>query len=140
MILIVFFSDVGTPKTGLSPVIDIWEDDGVQLVTAAAMTEIGGGFYKYDFTTYDETKNYCFRADGTSTLTPNDRYTYNTNEIGQVTEDLTFLQDIEGGKWQIIGNQMIFYKSDNTTEVARFNLFDSDGNPTMINVFDRQRV
>jgi hypothetical protein len=50
------------------------------------------------------------------------------------------LYDIEGGKWKIVANQMIFYKDDNTTEVARFNLFDSDGNPTMANVYERQRV
>jgi len=55
-------------------------------------------------------------------------------------EDGVFLKDIEGGKWKIIGNQMIFYKDDNTTEVARFNLFDSAGSPTMTNVYERQRV
>lgn len=54
--------------------------------------------------------------------------------------DITFLKDIEGGKWKIVGNQMIFYKSDNSTVVATFNLFDSDGNAAMVNVFERQRV
>jgi len=55
-------------------------------------------------------------------------------------EDITFLKDIEGGKWQIVGNQMIFYKSDNSTEVARFNLFNEAGAPAMMNVFKRERV
>jgi len=55
-------------------------------------------------------------------------------------DDITFLKDIEGGKWQIVGNQMIFYKSDNSTEVARFNLFDEAGTPAMMNVFKRERV
>ena len=54
--------------------------------------------------------------------------------------DITFLKDIEGGKWKIVGNQMIFYKSDNSTEVARFNLLDSTGSASMENVFERQRV
>ena len=54
--------------------------------------------------------------------------------------DITFLKDIEGGRWKIINNQMIFYKSDNSTEVVRFNLFDSDGSPAVKNIFDRQRA
>lgn len=37
--------------------------------------------------------------------------------------DITFLKDIEGGKWKIENNQMIFSKADNITEVARFDLF-----------------
>lgn len=140
MILIAFFSDKGVPETGLSPTIDVWEDDGTHVVNAENMTEIAGGFYKYDFAGYDESKDYCIRADGTDTLAENDRYVFTTNEIGQITEDLTFLQDIEGGKWQITGNQMIFYKSDNVTEVARFNLFDDAGVAAVLNVFKRERV
>ena len=63
-----------------------------------------------------------------------------TAALGTITTALTFLHDIEGGRWRIVDNQMIFYKSDNETEVARFNLFDADGNPAMENIFDRQRV
>lgn len=140
MILFAFFTNQGSPATGLSPTIDIWKDDGNQVVTAQAMTEIAGGFYKYDFTTYDETLDYCFRADGTDTLQTNERYLFNTNEIGQATEDLTFLRNIQGGRWKIENNQMIFYESDNETEVCRFNLFDSYGTRASKNVMDRQRV
>lgn len=50
------------------------------------------------------------------------------------------LVDEIGGKWEITGNQMIFYKSDNTTEFMRFNLFDADGNPAVDNVYKRERV
>lgn len=48
--------------------------------------------------------------------------------------------DIEYGRWRIVTNQMIFYASDNATEVARFNLFDENGNPTMDAPFERRRV
>jgi hypothetical protein len=57
-----------------------------------------------------------------------------------ILNELEFIMDIEGGRWRIVANQMVFYKEDNTTEVARFNLFDSGGSPTMTNVFERQRV
>jgi hypothetical protein len=54
--------------------------------------------------------------------------------------DIAFLKDIEGGRWRIVNNQMIFYKSDNATEVARFNLFNAGGMPSIENVTERQRV
>jgi hypothetical protein len=50
------------------------------------------------------------------------------------------LYDIQYGRWRITNNQMIFYKEDNATEVARFDLYDDTGNPSMDAVFDRVRV
>jgi len=51
-----------------------------------------------------------------------------------------FAAAVEGGRWLIENNQMIFYASDNVTEVARFNLFDEAGLPTETEVFERVRV
>lgn len=50
--------------------------------------------------------------------------------IDQLVLDVEFIKDIEGGKWAIVGNQMIFYKDDNVTEVARFDLDDANA-PTV---------
>lgn len=61
-------------------------------------------------------------------------------EMDDNSTKLAFLAAIEGGRWKIISNQMIFYKSDNVTEVARFNLLDKDGSPTEKNVMERARV
>lgn len=44
--------------------------------------------------------------------------------------DVEFIKDVEGGKWEIVGNQMVFYKADNTTEVARFSL-NNASSPTV---------
>lgn len=56
--------------------------------------------------------------------------------ILDLLSDLGFVKDIEGGKWEISGDEMIFYKADNLTEVARFTITrDDDGNPIM-----RERV
>ncbi len=63
-----------------------------------------------------------------------------TDKIPSLETVLTLISDIEGGRWRITGNQMIFYKDDNTTEVARFNLFDAAGDPAEEDVFERQRV
>ena len=54
--------------------------------------------------------------------------------------DAIFLKDIEGGRWKIENNQMKFYKADNMTVVATFDLFGNDGKPTMQNVFERKRT
>ncbi|RLC88901.1 MAG: hypothetical protein DRJ03_01280 [Chloroflexi bacterium] len=56
--------------------------------------------------------------------------------------DIDFLKHIEGGRWKIdtVTNQMRFYKADNVTEVARFNLLDADGAPASADVFERVRV
>ena len=58
-------------------------------------------------------------------------------QIGSKTDRLI---DIQYGRWKIYDNQMIFYAEDNITEVARFNLFDENGVPTVDAVFDRVRV
>lgn len=50
------------------------------------------------------------------------------------------LYDMEGGRWKLTNNQMIFYEEDNLTEVARFNLYDASGTPTTDNVYERRRV
>lgn len=67
---------------------------------------------------------------------------YATEQYNGVEENIEFVKDIEGGRWTIDtgSNQMVFYKSDNTTEIARFNLQGSDGNANSTNVFTRRRA
>ena len=55
-------------------------------------------------------------------------------------DKIELIKQMETGKWKIISNQMIFYKDDNTTEIARFNLFDKDGIATMTDAVERQKV
>lgn len=53
-------------------------------------------------------------------------------DIGNLQVTTQFMADIEGGRWKIDTgvDQMIFYKADNVSEVARFNLLDEAGNST----------
>jgi len=62
------------------------------------------------------------------------------NVVTSMTGTLNSIYDIQYGRWRIVGDQMIFYKDDNATEVVRFNLFDDAGNPTMDAVFERVKV
>ncbi len=136
MEILAFFTNKGTPETGLSATIDVWKLDGTQVVTAQAMTEIAGGFYKYDFTAYDEDIDYVIRGDGSATLSGSDRYVFSSNETAGVGKILK----IEKGSWKITGNQMIFYDTDGTTPLYTFDLKDKSEIATETNVYERQKV
>ena len=84
------FSTSGVPQFGLTPIIDIFQLDpsvNTQIVSAAPLQEIGGGWYRYNFTTYDPSKTYVFTIDGGSSLSQCDRYRYGGNE--SYVEDIT---------------------------------------------------
>jgi len=81
MYITAFFTNKGVPATGLTATIRIRDvSDNSLIITDDSMIEVGDGWYKYDFTTYDATKDYAIRCDGGSTLEGNDRYTYGGNE------------------------------------------------------------
>lgn len=78
----------GVPQTGLSAVITIYDmSDGSVVVNAAAMSEVAGGAYKYDFAGYDADKNYYIVFDGGATLTGADRYQRGFSNVeGEIDE------------------------------------------------------
>ena len=68
-----------------------------------------------------------------------------TDEIKLKTDtinwaDIDFIKSIEGGKWKIENNKMFFYDTDNTTLIAEFNLYDAAHNPTMTDVYEREKI
>ena len=131
-----FFTDKGVPKTGLSPTIDVYEDDGTQVVTAQAMTEIAGGFYKFDFTDNDDSKTYVIVADGTATLGNLDRFMASSNIHGDLRQSLKVTKN----RLKIAGNQMKIFDDDETTVIFTFDLKDASGDPTNNEVFERDPV
>lgn len=60
--------------------------------------------------------------------------------VDAIKADTDFIYSVEGGKWQIIGAQMVFYKADNSTEIARFNLYDNTNTLSATNIAKRERV
>jgi len=84
-----FFTNSGIPATGLSPTISIWRTDtGALVINEASMTEIAGGFYKYDFSGYDQSLDYVFRCDGTSSIPNVERYAAGDSFDLDNTEDI----------------------------------------------------
>ncbi len=134
MIVLSIFTKSGTPETGLSPTIDIYTLDGTKVVDGDGMSEVGGGFYKYDFSGYDEDEDYVIVADGGSTLDNRERYKAYSNEVAPVGK----IFKIEKNKWKIERNQMIFYDDDGTTPLYTFNLKDARGSPSSKDVYERE--
>ncbi len=62
------------------------------------------------------------------------------NMVNHITGSIEALYDCQFGRWQIVGNQMLFYAPDNTTLLATFNLYDDTGAPNQVNVFQRVLV
>lgn len=64
---------------------------------------------------------------------------YATEEIKM---DQKFARYIHTGRWQIeeADKQMVFYQDDNSTEIARFDLFDRNGVKSIDELFERRLV
>lgn len=96
-ILTVHFTNNGNPVAGLSPTVDIYELDPITpttntlVVNDGAAVEIGGGWYRYQFTAYDTSKNYVFTFDGGAGLSAYERYKVGGNE--------TYAEEVSDGVW-----------------------------------------
>ena len=65
--------------------------------------------------------------------------TYASEDYNGLEEHIDFTRHITAGRWQIDKDafEMIFYREDNETEIARYALKDRDGDPSFTEVFDR---
>lgn len=84
MNLTAYFTSGGTPAVGLSPTISIWKLDGTLVANSSAMTEVAGGFYYYNFSTYSNAEDYVFRA-YESTLPEREQYVAGTNDVDSLS-------------------------------------------------------
>ena len=119
----VYFEKAGAYATGLSPTLNIRDiSDGSLSVEAGEMTEVGDGFYYYDFTAYDYTVTYSILCDGTSQLaTDDDRYVPGNFTYGEVTSSVAGGASIVGLCNQalfILGQKSIISLTEDT-EAAR---------------------
>lgn len=61
-------------------------------------------------------------------------------KLETIQTDIGVANKILSGRWKIVNNQMIFYDDDGVTPLLTFDLYNSAGTPSMINVFERRRV
>jgi hypothetical protein len=151
-----FFTNAGSPAVGLSPTIRIWEVTTIGdtlVVNSDAMTEVGDGFYKYEFVTYDPTTQYLIRTDGGATLPTTERYQEGSNQNSanevwnQQTTDFNDLgtfgeqsNDIDSNATAALAvlDVLLKYESNRTRVDPIANtltIFDDDGT-TILQVFD----
>jgi hypothetical protein len=88
-----YFTKDGVPAAGLSPTVKISLVDDGSVVTSGTMSEVGDGFYKYDFFQYDRTKDYMIFCDGVD-LPVAERYQALTSgEYGDKIETIRLIDD-----------------------------------------------
>lgn len=75
--------------TGLTPLLTVYKvNDNSVVVNAQAMTEIAGGWYKYDFTSvYSSKEDYVFNVDGGAGLTTT-RYISGATDLNDQVKDI----------------------------------------------------
>jgi hypothetical protein len=61
-------------------------------------------------------------------------------DIQTMMIDISYIRDFTAGRWKMQNNQMIFFKEDNITEIARFDLLNDAGLPSMESVFERKKL
>jgi len=93
-IITAFFTNDGVPQPGLTPTITIYQlntNSNDPIVVDAPVAEIGNGWYRYNFSTYNPLTSYVFTFDGGVTLDENDRYKYGGND--------SYVEDIAPAVW-----------------------------------------
>jgi len=94
MLILAIFTELGVPKTGLTPTITIYRlDTDALVVNGVAMAEVGAGQYKYDFTAWDSAVDYSCICDSV-TLTGSERYAYSSISASRVIESTLTTDDM----------------------------------------------
>lgn len=139
------YDGTGAPLTGATPTFDTYKDDLGANLSQPAITEIGGGAYKFtpDITT-NPNRGIAYVVNGGASANPRRLARYVRPE-DYAPDLLPDLYDMNFGKWEIKTsgpdiNRMITYRIDGVTILKKFDLFDAAGVPTSINPFRRDPV
>lgn len=57
--------------------------------------------------------------------------------VSDLRDAIILIKKLQTGKWKIENNQLIMYDEDGVTPLLTFNLYDKDGQPSEINVYER---
>lgn len=74
MILTTMFTVAGVPTEGLSPTVTIRDYNGIIIADGEVTEEIGGGFYKYNFSWANDSVEYAVIFDGGNSLWNTERW------------------------------------------------------------------
>lgn len=144
--IVAYFESDGNPSIGLTPLIRIrYVSNGV-IVAEDYMEDIGSGFYKFNFITYDMTKDYTILVDGGGRLRSSERFLEGaTGEYGSISNNISLIVDnidcrvnlmkkLATNRLEMIdgdSNNWILYDDDNTTPLLTFDASDVNGSIIM---------
>jgi hypothetical protein len=138
----------GTSKTGVSTVgYKLYNASGVQsgsrITSDVGEVTSNSGIYSASIHVSEGFTGYVLwdTGEGTPVFASEDIDNV-INTLTLVSSSVDFTKHMTSGRWKLdtSENQMIFYKEDNSTVLATFNLFDSDGSATTTEVFERRKV
>jgi hypothetical protein len=130
--------NTGAPAIGLSPVptIRIRDlSDNSLVVTDADMEDVGDGTWKYDFSAYDDSKDYTWRTDMGSDYS--NRYAYGKS-FQDLKSSIDVIRAIADGDWDLANpNRLTIYESGGYpagNKILELDCFDDAGLPTVTNI------
>lgn len=147
-----FCNDIG-PVTGLTPAIRIRLVEDGSLVASGTMSEVGDGFYTYDFYNYDITKAYAILCDSISLPSMYRYKSLSTGEYGPIINNVDLLSDdtdalslllkkvlinrleLEDGDTQ----NWVLYDDDDTTVLLKWSVTDKLNDIILQRPFDVAR-
>jgi len=138
----------GVSKTGLSgPGYRIYNTSGAssgsRVTSGVGEVYNGSGIYSASIHIADNFTGYVLWDTGEGTPVFASEDVDNTiSTLTMISSSVDFTRDMTAGRWKLDEdlNQMIFYKDDNSTVVARFGMSGSDGSPTVSEVHERRRL
>lgn len=134
-----YFTKYGIPAAGLSPTVKISLVDDGSVVTSGTMSEVGDGFYKYDFFQYDRTKDYMIFCDGVN-LSTTERYkALATGEYGDKIETIRLVDDNIELRTLLVRKILTNRLELEDGSVNNWKLYDNDDNTLLLswNVTDK---
>ena len=134
------FTTADSPATGLTPTIRVRSVETGDVVSSGTMTEVGDGFYTYEFTGYDITQDYYIFADAVTLVGPERYVTGVTGEYGPNINNIYVLSDNIDYRTTLIRKILInrleladgatenwvLYDDDDVTPLIRWNVTDKD--------------
>lgn len=113
-------------------------------IAEPTIVELGGGLYGFTPVFADPTRGIAYVITTSALGNPDRVYRYMRPEDWNPDKIDTLMQ-IEVGKWEIVttgpdANRLIFYDTDGTTVLYKFDLFNSIGAASVLNPYKRVPV
>lgn len=142
-VLFFYSASTGAPLTGLTPTFASYTDTSGTPVAQPAISEIGGGAYKFT-PVVGASQGIVYVMDAGATATPRYATRFIRNSDFALDDVPTILQYSQG-RWKIHtsgpdANRLVIYEEDGTTVLRKFDLLDSAGSPTSTQPYEREPV